>query len=655
MQFVSMRFVATVAVAALILGGCAGAPKELTLSISVTGLTGAGLQVTNTADGSQKDIAAADTSATVIVADTDSSVGGGHYTWDLEISHQPQGQTCTLSGEVSGDYRVDGANGHTMNRLVTLTCTPIPQTHAIGGTVSGLAAQGLILGQGADQLAIESSGNSVLFTFPTPVTQGAAYAVSIVQQPRDQICSVSAGSGTVATADIANVVVSCATETGQLSIAITGLGNNAGLKLKNGSTEYDVPAGSSSYTLPDPVPVGAQYNVTASSMPAGLSCTFADAVGVFPSSSVNSALNIGTVSCTAQPFNISGTITGLGNVTGLVLGSSSEQLNIAANATTFAFTQGVTFGSPWSVTVDTQPAGNTCAISNGAGVVPAHNITGVAITCSANTYTLGGNISGLGSATGLQIANNGNVVFNVPASATSFELSNALPYGAAYALTVANQPTGLPAGYTCAFSGAASGTMGAANVSNLQLMCGPVTYTIGGSINGLATSGLQLTEADSLQTLSPAANAAVFSFPTAINPGDAYDVYVTQQPNGQFCEASNTNGVANQNVSDIVVDCWVGYTVGGNVTGLPATASGGTAPLLLTITTNGASTPQFWTPVWVAGSFAIDDGNGHAPFPSGTQYTVSIDSANGYVCTIDSGASGTVGTSNVTDIQITCN
>ncbi|MBB6096206.1 hypothetical protein HNQ60_005128 [Povalibacter uvarum] len=649
----STRPRAVAAVAALLVLAACGAPASLTINLTVTGLDAQGLQIVNTVGDTRLDIAANETTSKVKVKDTDSSSGGGLYTWNLEISRQPQGQTCVLSGDISGNYEIVGEHGHDMDRDVTVTCTtPVP-AHTVGGTVHGLTAQGLILAQGSEQLAIEP-GSTVLFAFPTAVQQGAAYAVSIAQQPQSQICSVADGAGTMLSADIANVVVSCATLSGQLSVGITGLGNHAGLKLTNGTTEYDVPAGAGSYALPDPVPVGSQYSVVVSGMPAGLSCTFAAATGVFPESAAGGVLDIGTIACAAQPFDIRGTVAGLGNTTGLVLDSAGEQLAIAANATTFAFTQGVTFGSAWSVTVSSQPAGRTCAVSNGSGTVPAHDITDVAVTCSVNTYSVGGSISGLGSATGLQIANHGSVALTVSAGASSFELADALPSGTAYALSVAAQPIGLPAGHSCAFSGGASGTVAAANVTHLQLVCGPVMYSIGGSINGLTTSGLQLMEIYSSQTLSPAANAAVFGFPAAVNPGDAYDVSVTQQPGGQYCEASNTSGTATQDVTSVVVDCWVGYTIDGTVTGLPASSMGGVAPLLLTLTVNGASSPQFWKPVFVAGNFAIDDGAGHAPFAAGTQYTVAIDSTNGYVCTIDSGASGIVGATNVTDIQVSC-
>lgn len=86
--------------------------------------------------------------------------------------------------------------------------TPLP-TYTVGGSVSGLAGSGLVLRQnGGDDLPIAADGD---FTFATPVYDGSHYAVSIAAQPRDpaQTCSVANGNGTLAGANVANVVVTC--------------------------------------------------------------------------------------------------------------------------------------------------------------------------------------------------------------------------------------------------------------------------------------------------------------------------------------------------------------------------------------------------------------------------------------------------------------
>jgi hypothetical protein len=85
-----------------------------------------------------------------------------------------------------------------------------PQTYTIGGSVSGLAGSGLVLRQnGGDDLPIDANGG---FTFATPVYDGTHYAVTIAAQPRNpaQTCTIANGNGTLAGANVDNVVVTCA-------------------------------------------------------------------------------------------------------------------------------------------------------------------------------------------------------------------------------------------------------------------------------------------------------------------------------------------------------------------------------------------------------------------------------------------------------------
>src|SRR5262245_34875546 len=78
-------------------------------------------------------------------------------------------------------------------------------SYTVGGTVSGLVSSGLVLqNSGGNNLTVTGSGN---FTFSTAVTNGGAYAVTVLTQPGtpSQTCTVSNGSGTVAGANITNV------------------------------------------------------------------------------------------------------------------------------------------------------------------------------------------------------------------------------------------------------------------------------------------------------------------------------------------------------------------------------------------------------------------------------------------------------------------
>ena len=59
---------------------------------------------------------------------------------------------------------------------------------------------------GGNDLSVSANGP---FTFSTPLASGAAYNVTVKTNPSGQTCTVSNGSGTVASANITNVAVSC--------------------------------------------------------------------------------------------------------------------------------------------------------------------------------------------------------------------------------------------------------------------------------------------------------------------------------------------------------------------------------------------------------------------------------------------------------------
>ena len=61
----------------------------------------------------------------------------------------------------------------------------------------------------------------------------------------------------------------------------------------------------------------------------------------------------------------------------------------------FTFGSSVRFNSAYAVTVRTNPAGQTCTVSNGSGTVGAGNVTNIGVTCTDNLYTVGGDVSGL--------------------------------------------------------------------------------------------------------------------------------------------------------------------------------------------------------------------------------------------------------------------
>ncbi len=98
----------------------------------------------------------------------------------------------------------------------------------------------------------------------------------------------------------------------------------------------------------------------------------------------------------------------------------------------------------------------------------------------------------------------------------------------------------------------------------------PATYTVGGTVTGLAGSGLVL-NSDFGGDLAVSASGS-FTFSTQLPDGSAFNVGVKIQPTSspaQNCQVANGTGtIAAANVTNVDVTCVSGYTVGGTVSGL---------------------------------------------------------------------------------------
>jgi len=98
--------------------------------------------------------------------------------------------------------------------------------HTLGGTLEGLQGASVVVSNGVDVLVLDADGP---FVFPSSVGDGESYAVQIDAQPSgpDQTCTVSAGEGTVAGADIVDVEVRCVTPIRHVVVlGIDGLGGD---------------------------------------------------------------------------------------------------------------------------------------------------------------------------------------------------------------------------------------------------------------------------------------------------------------------------------------------------------------------------------------------------------------------------------------------
>jgi 6-phosphogluconolactonase (cycloisomerase 2 family) len=252
-------------------------------------------------------------------------------------------------------------------------------------------------------------------------------------------------------------------------------------------------------------------------------------------------------------FNVGGAVNGLSGA-GLVLQNNGGNFTPVTASGGFTFSNTVGAGAPYNVTVNTQPAGQTCTVTNGSGTANA-NVTNVAVNC-VNTFTVGGNVSGL-AGTGLVLQNNGadNLAFSVSGA---FSFATKLPANTNYAVTVLTQPSGS----TCSVANA-TGTVTNANISNVAVTClsaGPLALVANsgaplsvGSTN--APTGLSVYRANS--------STGVLSFLGNVGTGKS-PYAVVLSPNGLNAYVSNQLG---DSVSAYSIDNTTGVltSLGGRV------------------------------------------------------------------------------------------
>ncbi|GAC1406004.1 MAG: hypothetical protein NVSMB6_01490 [Burkholderiaceae bacterium] len=183
------------ACALLVLAGCGGSGRTTSVNLggSITGLTDSGLLLSNGVSSAA--IAAKATSFTF----ASRVLIGSAYS--VQISALPPTLICKVAnGEGIARDTNDISN-------VQITCVP---RNNLGGTITGLASDGLVLANGSD--TIRPPANSQTFTFPGKIGQGFSYGVTVLAQPsspKAQFCTVLNGVGLMQTTDTNSVQVNC--------------------------------------------------------------------------------------------------------------------------------------------------------------------------------------------------------------------------------------------------------------------------------------------------------------------------------------------------------------------------------------------------------------------------------------------------------------
>ncbi len=332
-----------------------------------------------------------------------------------------------------------------------VSCSGTP-SYTVGGTVTGLSGTLVLSNNGGNALTIAANGP---FSFSTKLTKGQTYSVTVPTQPAGQICTVTNGSGTVNSANVTNVLVACTNLPYTVGGSVSGLNGTVVLQ-KNGGDDLTISV-NGAFTFSTVQTHQTAYSVTVSSQPAGQICTVTNASGTINAAHVTNV----QVAC-INVYAVGGTVSGLIGAV-ILQNNGGDNLSVTSNGP-FTFSNIVQDGTAYSVTVSSQPVGQTCAITNGSGTISGADVTNVQVACTNIPYTVGGSVSGLLTGT-VVLRNNGGDDLTLT-SIGPFTFSTTLIHGGAYSVTVSSQPS-----YeTCTVTNG-SGTINAADVTNVQVAC----------------------------------------------------------------------------------------------------------------------------------------------------------------------------------------
>src|SRR2546427_169364 len=349
-----------------------------------------------------------------------------------------------------------------------------------------------------------------------------------------------------------------------ISVTVSGL-TGSGLVLADNGTDKLTITATGTFPFATTIPKNGTYAVTVQTQPSNPTQTCA----VNPSTGSGTATaNVTvTVTCTTNPVpaTIGATVSGLvANSSVILQNNGGDSLTVTANGP-FVFKTPVTGADIYAVTVVTQPVNpnQICTVTSGSGTAAA-NVTNVAVNCVLS-FSIGGTITGVvGTGLILQNSSDSEQLPISPANGNqAFTFKKLVPTGTAYNVTIFAQPTA-PTQNCTVTSGTGSGTA-TANVTNVAIVCPAVTYSVGGTVvglagippnNGVLTDGSFLLQNNLGNTLNITENGP-FTFATqeALNDQFQVSIFHAASTQSQGCTLWNYKGVVTASVTSIVVDC----------------------------------------------------------------------------------------------------
>ena len=253
---------------------------------------------------------------------------------------------------------------------------PSQTEYTVGGTVSGLPTGTSIVLQnnGGDSITVSSNSS---FTFPTAITNGGKYNVIIATQMPGQTCSVSGGAGAVNAANVSTIGIACVPATYTIGGTVSGLAPGTSVVLSDNGVDPTTVGTNGAFAFAAPITAGNNYSVTVATQPTEQTCVVSAGTGAVTTANI-AMVNI---VCAHTLHSISGTVTGLGGGTSIVLqNNGTDSVSVSTNSK-FTFATAIPNGGHFNVTIGTQPLYQTCRVEEASGTVASAAVANVVVRC----------------------------------------------------------------------------------------------------------------------------------------------------------------------------------------------------------------------------------------------------------------------------------
>ena len=193
-------------------------------------------------------------------------------------------------------------------------------------------------------------------------------------------CATRSALQRLATSAFALSLAACGGSSGSdgtVGGTVSGLIAGTSVTLQNNGSDTLSLTSNAAYTFPTRIASLRPFSVSVVAQPTGQTCAVSFPVGVIPTD--GSTVNIVNVACVLSS-SVVGTVSGLAAGSSVTLNFGAASLAVAANGS-FSFPGVLTAGTPYTVAVSGQPAGQTCTLTNASGAVAAGAQSQVGVNC----------------------------------------------------------------------------------------------------------------------------------------------------------------------------------------------------------------------------------------------------------------------------------